>query len=143
MTNVTPLRPPKTDDLIFVCTNCQCTTWVLRPDVIECAHCGGQTTYGAEWRRDDWPEPIEVEKTTDGTRSVVDFTTSGAARKSVLAQVDDTTTFMIVVYDSGEVKTWGGGTVKTEEQRTWAHDRVQVGLKTLGYTDDSKLDEHK
>lgn len=82
------LRPKKrADNLVWVCTTCQCTTYYLHENSVECASCGLMGPMEGEWRRFVGLVPYVEDApvaTLDGTVNIVDFTTGQAALQYTL-----------------------------------------------------------
>lgn len=118
---------------LMVCLACECITFLLDGDgVIECANCGNPILNDdVDWARQSKGVADPVKEDVEGQVNVVEFFSAHVGYRRFLDAVDvQRDPLVVVVYPSGQVRTWGPQR-DDEPYREWLKRRFVTALDIL------------
>lgn len=118
MADIIPLKPadPEQEDRIWICGHCSQSVFELHSDgTTECRGCGHRGEYpDGAWV--DWKPTTDPPEAA--TRSTTLFDSAAFAQRSIVKQIDEDTSVLVIADDSGRIRAWSRyGHVSTDAEK--------------------------
>ena len=136
-------QPAEPERLIWVCSECNCSTFHLYDDdTSECALCGKMSENYGEWVRNLRAPSDTVTKTDNNTMRVTNYGCAEIAKRRVIKKIrpdDPDLVSVFAVWRDGTNTSWDG--IETIEQRDFLADILRTHMEATQHRSITEQDD--